>query len=50
MKSFWLRFLHGNVAAQAAQAAIDGEAALVVFEGPRAVTWDSTAKQFLRSQ
>ena len=41
--------MHGKVATQAAQAAIDGEAAVAVFEGPRNVAWDKTAKQFLRS-
>ena len=40
---------HGKLIKVAADAALQGEAALVVFEGPRAVTWDGAAKIFLRA-
>ena len=40
---------HGKVASQAIRAAIEGGAGLVVFEGPRAVTWEAAARQFLKA-
>ena len=40
---------HGKLIKAAADAALQGEAALVVFEGPRAVTWDGAAKTFVRA-